>query len=72
VLPYTVDQLILRRIPRARFALLLALLPATATVMGLVALRQTPGWLEVAGISLVVVGIALSERERAPVPMGAD
>jgi inner membrane transporter RhtA len=73
VVPYSLDQVILRRIPRARFALLLALLPATATVMGLVALRQTPGGLEVLGIGLVVAGIALSERSKAaPVPIGAD
>lgn len=73
VIPYSLDQMILRRIPRARFALLLALLPASATVMGLVALRQVPGGLEVLGIALVVLGIALAERSRpAPVPTGVD
>ncbi|MDX1689516.1 MAG: EamA family transporter [Acidimicrobiia bacterium] len=62
VVPYGIDQVVLQRIPRDRFALLLALLPVTATVTGLVALRQTPGGLELAGITLVVAGIALSER----------
>jgi len=62
VIPYGIDQVVLRRISRARFALLLALLPVTATLIGVVALRQTPTWAEGAGIALVVVGIAVSER----------
>jgi inner membrane transporter RhtA len=66
-LPYGLDQVILRRIPRARFAFLLALLPVTATVTGFVALGQTPTWPEMGGISLVVAGIAVSER-----PAGAE
>ncbi|MCB2224087.1 MAG: EamA family transporter [Actinobacteria bacterium] len=68
VIPYGIDQVVLRRIPRARFALLLALLPVTATVVGLAALRQTPSWQEAAGIALVVVGIAVSERRARPGP----
>ena len=62
VIPYGLDQVILRRIPRARFAFLLALLPVTATLAGFVALRQSPSPIELAGIALVVVGIAASER----------
>jgi len=62
VIPYGLDQVILRRIPRARFAFLLALLPVTATLTGFVALRQSPSPIELAGIALVVVGIAASER----------
>ena len=62
VIPYGIDQVVLRRISRARFALLMALLPVTAALVGLVALRQTPTWVEAAGIGLVVVGIAVSER----------
>jgi inner membrane transporter RhtA len=61
-LPYGLDQVILRRIPRARFAFLLALLPVTATLTGFVALGQTPTGPELAGIALVVAGIAVSER----------
>jgi inner membrane transporter RhtA len=62
VIPYALDQLILRRIPRARFALLLAMLPVISTLTGFVALRQTPSAVELAGIGLVVVGIAASKR----------
>jgi inner membrane transporter RhtA len=62
VVPYALDQVILRRIPRARFAFLLALLPVTATLTGLLVLAQTPSTAEVIGIAIVVVGIAVSER----------
>ena len=54
VLPYALDQVLLRRLSRGAFALLLSLLPATATVMGLLLLRQVPGPLELIGIGLVV------------------
>ncbi len=70
VVPYAIDQVVLRRIPRARFALLLSLLPVTATVVGFLALQQTPSWVEAAGIALVVAGIAVSERPR-PDPVEA-
>ena len=40
VIPYVTDQLALARLPRPTFALMLALLPATATVVGLVVLTQ--------------------------------
>lgn len=72
VVPYGFDQMILQRIPRSRFAFLLALLPVTATITGIVALRQAPSGLEVLGIALVVVGIAVSERGEVPVPSGSD
>jgi inner membrane transporter RhtA len=59
VVPYVLDQLAMARLPRASFALLLALLPATATVVGLLVLRQRPHPAELAGIALVVAGVAL-------------
>ena len=37
VVPYVLDQIVLRRVGQARFAVLLALLPATATIVGLIA-----------------------------------
>jgi inner membrane transporter RhtA len=63
VVPYVIDQLVLRRIGRARFAVLLALLPATATVVGLIALAQVPGVLEGLGIAAVVAAVALRSRD---------
>ena len=59
VVPYGLEQVAMRRLPRARFALLLALLPATATVVGAIVLAQVPGLLESAGIALVVVAASL-------------
>ncbi len=61
VIPYVTDQLAMARLPRATFALMLALLPATATVVGLVVLGQVPGVQEVVGVGLVVLGVALHE-----------
>jgi inner membrane transporter RhtA len=59
VIPYVADQLALARISRATYALMVSLLPATATVIGVVVLGQLPTVVEVAGIALVVVGVAL-------------
>ena len=59
VIPYVCDQLAMRRLPRSTFALLLALLPATATALGLLVLRQVPTSAELLGISLVVAGVAV-------------
>ena len=43
VIPYVCDQLAMARLPRNTFALMLALLPATATVIGALVLAQIPG-----------------------------
>jgi inner membrane transporter RhtA len=59
VVPYGLEQIAMRRLARARFALLLALLPATATVVGALVLGQVPGRLESAGIALVVIAASL-------------
>lgn len=59
VVPYALEQIAMRRLPRARFALLLALLPATAAVVGAIVLGQVPGAVEAAGIALVVAAASL-------------
>jgi inner membrane transporter RhtA len=64
VIPYVADQLALRRLARATYALMVSLLPATATVIGIVVLAQIPTPAELAGVALVVAGVAL---HRAPV-----
>jgi inner membrane transporter RhtA len=64
VVPYVADQLAMARLRRATFALMLSLLPATATVVGLVVLRQTPTVRDLAGIGLVVVAVAIHEVRR--------
>ena len=62
VIPYVCDQLAMARLPRATFALLLSLLPASATIIGILALHQIPSLLEIAGILLVATGIALHQE----------
>lgn len=64
VIPYVCDQLAMARLARATFALLLALLPASAALIGILVLRQIPTVTEVAGMLLVACGVALhQERE---------
>jgi inner membrane transporter RhtA len=63
VVPYTLDQVVLRRVGRARFALLLALLPVTAGVTGFMLLAQVPSLPEALGTLAVVLGVALRSRD---------
>lgn len=63
VVPYALDQVVLRRLGRATFALLLALLPVSAALTGLVLLRQIPSPVEAVGILAVVVGVAVRTRQ---------
>jgi inner membrane transporter RhtA len=62
VIPYVADQLAMRELPRATYALMVALLPATATVIGVVVLAQLPTAAELVGVGLVVAGVALNEN----------
>jgi inner membrane transporter RhtA len=59
VIPYVCDQLAMARLPRATYALLVALLPATATLIGLVVLAQVPQPVEVLAVALVVAAVAV-------------
>jgi inner membrane transporter RhtA len=67
VIPYVADQVAMARLTRAAYALMVSLLPATATVIGLVVLTQVPSVRDAAGIALVIVGVAL-HREPTPPP----
>ncbi len=68
VLPYVADQLAMARLARATYALMLSLLPATATIVGLVVLAQVPTPADVAGIVLVIGGVALHKEIAHAVP----
>jgi inner membrane transporter RhtA len=59
VIPYVCDQMALARLPRATFALLLSLLPATATIIGVLVLRQLPALTELLGIALIIGAVAI-------------
>jgi len=67
VVPYSLDQHVFPRVPRERFALLTSLLPATATVVGVLVLGQVPEAIDLLGITLVAVAVALGGREAATV-----
>jgi inner membrane transporter RhtA len=72
VVPYVFDQLAMRRLARATYALMVSLLPATATVIGVVVLAQVPSATELAALALVIAGIAIHrEPPDAAVPGGA-
>jgi inner membrane transporter RhtA len=59
VIPYVFDQLAMARLSRAAYSLMVSLLPATATVVGIVVLAQIPSATEVAGVGLVVAAVAV-------------
>jgi len=68
VIPYVCDQLAMARLTRAAYALMVALLPATATVIGIAVLGQVPTAIEVAGVTLVVAGVALHREPSTSAP----
>ena len=70
VIPYVCDQLAMARLTRGAYALMVSLLPATATVVGVVVLRQFPTAAETVGVALVVAGVAV-HREAPPVRRSA-
>jgi inner membrane transporter RhtA len=65
VIPYVFDQLAMARLPRATYALFVALLPATATAIGVIVLRQLPSSTDLAGVGLVMAGVALHRSSPA-------
>jgi inner membrane transporter RhtA len=73
VIPYVTDQLAMARLSRATYSLMVSLLPATATVVGLVVLSQVPSAREAAGVALVVAAMAVHRdpvRDESPAPSG--
>ena len=71
VIPYVCDQLAMRRLARSTYALMVSLLPATATVVGIVVLAQVPSLPEAAGVALVVAGVAVHRQADSAEPAGA-
>ena len=63
VIPYVCDQLAMKRLPAASFSLLLSILPAMATAMGILVLRQFPSGPQLLGLTLVVAGVAMHRAE---------
>lgn len=65
VIPYVFDQLAMRRLARATYALMVALLPATATVIGVLVLMQVPNTTELIGVGLVIAAVAVHRDHSA-------
>ena len=65
VVPYVFDQLAMARLSRAGYSLMVSLLPATATAIGIVVLAQVPRRVEVLGVALVVAAVALHREPDA-------
>jgi inner membrane transporter RhtA len=59
VIPYVTDQLAMARLSRATYALMVALLPATAVVVGVIVLGQLPSAVELLAVALVIGGVAV-------------
>ena len=68
VIPYVFDQLAMARLSRATYSLLVSLLPATATVIGIVVLAQLPSAIEVVGVALVIAAVAVHRERAEPQP----
>jgi len=69
VIPYVCDQLAMSRLPRASFALMLALLPATATLIGVMVLAQIPSGQDIIGVLLVMSGVAIHKPTAPEAPI---
>jgi inner membrane transporter RhtA len=70
VIPYVFDQLAMARLSRATYSLMVSLLPATATVIGILVLAQIPSAIELLGVGMVVAAVAL-HREAPEAPLTA-
>lgn len=68
-IPYSLDQWVLRAIGTSRFSVLLAILPATAVVAGVLLLSQRPSPVELLGTGLVVVAVLVSETAPPDPPL---
>lgn len=64
VIPYVADQLAMSRLPRSSYALMASLLPATATIIGVVVLGQIPMIAEIIGVVLVILGLIIHQEHR--------
>jgi inner membrane transporter RhtA len=63
VIPYVTDQLAMARLRRATFALMLSILPASATVIGLLVLTQLPTVNDLIGVALVIAAVAIHQQQ---------
>lgn len=62
VVPYAIDQVNFGRLSASAFAILTALLPATAVAVGALMLAQVPSMFEWIGLALISLAVALTGR----------
>lgn len=60
--PFVLDLIMLKSASPDYYAVLLALLPVTAAVIGMIALGQIPSAVEVLGILLIVIAVTLRKQ----------
>jgi inner membrane transporter RhtA len=72
VIPYVFDQLAMARLSRATYSLMVSLLPATATVIGIVVLAQIPTRVEAIGVALVVAAVAVHREATSLTPSSTN
>lgn len=71
VIPYVTDQLAMARLHRATFALMLSILPATATAVGMIVLAQRPTAQDLVGIALVIAATSIHQDPASSQAKGA-
>lgn len=72
VIPYVCDQLAMARLSRATYSLMVSLLPATATVVGILVLTQIPSSRDLLGVALVVLAVATHRERNDPGPSASS
>jgi inner membrane transporter RhtA len=70
-LPYSIDLVVLRRLPRQLFGVLQSVHPAAAALAGLVLLGQTLGTWQVVGLALITLGNLVAVGRARPTPSTA-
>ncbi|UII30704.1 EamA family transporter [Fulvivirga ulvae] len=65
VIPYVLDQLAMTKLSRATYALFVALLPATAVIIGIVVLGQIPTWIEAVAVVVIIGGVLIVQDKKA-------
>ncbi|UZR98436.1 EamA family transporter [Chondrinema litorale] len=64
VIPYVLDQLAMSKLSRATYSLFVALLPATAVIIGIIVLKQIPTSVEIAAVTAIISGVLISQDKK--------
>ena len=64
---YSIEMHVMRQIPTRRFAILLALLPVVAGLVAFLILGQQPSYFDLLGMTLILVGVIIQERDELPI-----